>query len=284
MTITLWLALASAAASTAPASKPTQPAPTIAPTTAPSAASLIRDAEHAISAGRLEEARLLIGRAVAAGATGPALERVLADLAYQTGKFDEALSHYKHLVQIGQKDARVCEMGALAALHVGKWVTAKPLADCAVSSPASSWRAWNARGVIADFEKDWSTADRAYARAHELAPDEAEVINNEGWSHILRGDWAGSLPLLQDAAKLEPSSARIANNLDLAQSALDSDLPARRPGESDASWAQRLNDAGVAAELGGDRKRAIAAFTRALHASGVWYARASNNLDAVSKN
>jgi Flp pilus assembly protein TadD len=276
MIVELWLAFASATASAVPAAAP--PAPAAAP------ASLIRDADHAITAGRLEEARLLIGRAVAAGASGPTLERVLADLAYQTGNFQEAMNRYNHLVKTGQKDVRVCEPGALAALHLGQWLTAKPLADCAVSSPRASWRAWNARGVIADFERDWSAADTAYARAHELAPAEAEVINNQGWSHLLRGDWARALPLFEQAATLEPHSKRIANNLDLTQAALATDLPQRRAGESDTSWAQRLNDAGVAAELGGDRKKAIAAFTRALHASGVWYERASNNLEAVSKN
>ena len=276
MIAALLLAFASVTARAAPAAPPAPPA--VAPT------SLIHDAAQAITAGRLEEARLLIGRAVAAGASGPSLELVLADLAYQTGKYQEAVNRYKHLVQLGLKNSHTCEMGTLAALRLGLWVTAKPLADCAISSSKASWRAWNARGVIADFEQDWSTADNAYARAHEIAPGEAEVINNQGWSRLLRGDWAGALPLLEQAAEIEPNSERIANNLDLAQAALATDLPQRRAGESDTSWAQRLNDAGVAAELGGDRKKAIAAFTRALHASGVWYARASNNLDAVSKN
>ena len=276
MIAALLLAFASTTASAAPVATPPPPGA--------GSASLIRDANHAIAAGRLEEARLLIGRAVASGASGPSLERVLAELAYRTGNFQEALTRYKHLTETGQRDARICETGALAALHLGQWLTAKPLADCAIASPKGSWRAWNARGVIADFEKDWSIADTSYSHSHDLAPDEAEVINNQGWSHLLRGDWAGALPLLEQAAKLEPNSERIANNLDLAQAALATDLPERRAGESDASWAQRLNDAGVAAELGGNLQKAVAAFTRALRASGVWYARASNNLEAVSRN
>ena len=60
--------------------------------------------------------------------------------------------------------------------------------------------------------------------------------------------------------------------------ALAADLPQRRAGESDRDWAVRLNDAGVAAELLGDRQRAVAAFTQALDASPMWYGRASNNL------
>jgi tetratricopeptide (TPR) repeat protein len=108
------------------------------------------------------------------------------------------------------------------------------------------------------------------------------VVNNQGWSLVLRGDWAASLPYFELAASLDPNSQRIADNLDLARTALDAALPARRPGETGEDWAARLNDAGVAAQLLGDKKRAIAAFTQALYASDHWYARAANNLDNVA--
>ena len=246
--------------------------------------SFVGNARQAITAGRLKEARLMITRAVAAGAHGPTIERLLAALAFQSDNFDEAASRYEHLLASGQKDSEVCEGGAVAELRLNHPDKAKAFVDCAVASPYSSWRAWNARGVLADLDRDWSTADQSYARARGLAPNEAEIVNNQGWSRLMRGDWAGALPLLQDAAKLDPSSPRIRNNLELAESAVATDLPKRRAGESDRDWAIRLNDAGVAAELSGDRKKAIAAFTRALHASDVWYARASNNLEAMSVN
>jgi 2,4-dienoyl-CoA reductase-like NADH-dependent reductase (Old Yellow Enzyme family) len=75
---------------------------------------------------------------------------------------------------------------------------------------------------------------------------------------------------------------RISNNLELAKSALAADQPRPRSRESDSDWAGRLNDAGVAAQLLGDNRRALAAFTRALEASPVWYERASDNLEAMS--
>ena len=128
----------------------------------------------------------------------------------------------------------------------------------------------------------WPT--KSYARAHQLAPDEARVINNQGWSKLLRGEWAAAIPFLEQAASLDSKSERIANNLELAKAALAADLPRRRAGEPDQDWAARLNDAGVAAELLGDTKRAVAAFTQALEASPVWYDRASNNLKALSQN
>ena len=159
--------------------------------------------------------------------------------------------------------------------------TAIVLIDRATQSPKATWRAWNARGVIADLKQDWAAADIAYSEAAKRAPEEAEIINNCGWSQLLRGDWARAADLFGRAAELDPRSTRIANNLELARGAVAAELPQRKPGEDDNAWAARLNDAGMAAQLMGNRQRAVAAFTQALEASGSWYARAANNLQTA---
>lgn len=245
--------------------------------------SYLSDAAHAIDQGRLEQARLMISRAIGAGMTGAAVDNLVADLSFASGKFEDALSEYKGLAAAGHRDQRVCERATLSALELGRVEDARPFADCATAPPTAGWRAWNARGVIADMSQDWKAADHFYARAHQLAPARAEVINNQGWSLVLRGQWAAAVPYFNEAVKLDPDSRRMADNLDLAQTALAADLPARRAGESSSSWAARLNDAGVAAKLLGDRNRAVAAFTQALYASDQWYARAANNLAIAAK-
>jgi tetratricopeptide (TPR) repeat protein len=239
-------------------------------------------AAHAIQQGRLEQGRLMIAQAIKAGYNGLAVERLLADLAFASHKYDEALGRYQYLTAAGIHDSELCQRGAISALELNRISDAQPLADCAVDSPTASWKAWNARAVLADLAHDWPMADHCYARASEIAPDQGEIINNQGWSLLLRGDWAGALPWFEKAAALEPRMDRISNNLELARSALAADLPRRRSGESDSDWAGRLNDAGVAAQLLGDNRRALAAFTRALEASPVWYERASDNLEAMS--
>lgn len=246
--------------------------------------SLLWDAGKAIDAGRLEEAKLLIGRAVSAGASGVPVDRVVAKLAFASHKYAEALAGYQRLVASSQRQPNDCENGAIAALEIGRLAEARPFVDCAVGPANASWRAWNARGVLADFNQDWKAADEAYSHAHQLAPNEARIINNEGWSMLLRGDWAGAIPFFEQAVGIGGSSDRIANNLELAKAALAGDLPKRRTGESDHNWAVRLNDAGVAAALLGEKQRAVAAFTQALDANPNWYVRASNNLKAVGRN
>jgi Flp pilus assembly protein TadD len=266
-----------------------QPAPAASLASQPVAAepadpSILKDAEDAIAGGRLHEAKLIIARAAALGFRGDPIDRLTADLAFASGKYLQAMVAYQRLAGGGARQPGDCEKGAISALELGRLADARPLVECATAPADASWRAWNSRGVLADLEQDWKTADESYAHADKLAPENPRIINNQGWSMLIRGDWAAAIPYFEEAAALDGKSHRIANNLELAKAALAAELPNRRPGESDRDWAARLNDAGVAAEILGDKKRAVAAFTQALDASPVWYDRASNNLDSLGAN
>jgi len=277
----IWLVLSAASVATAaPASQPAvspplQAAPQVAPL--PS----LGEIEHAIDAGRLEQAKLMVARSVAAGISGPQIDRILADLAFASDKYDEALIRYRQLLAAQPNDSWLAERAGISALKQGDVATAAPLIDRATKAARPSWRAWSARGVVADLQQDWPAADAAFARAADLAPNQADIVNNQGWSRLMRGDWKSAVGLFDRAAQLDPRSTRIANNLELARAAMAGDLPERKANESDRAWAARLNDAGVAAQAMGNHQRAVAAFTQALEASGTWYARAANNLQAA---
>jgi Flp pilus assembly protein TadD len=244
--------------------------------------SQLEEAQRAGAAGRLDQARLMISKAIAAGASEVDADRAIGNVAFDARKFAEALAAFQQVLTVTPKDSRILERAGISAIEIGDRKLASELIGRAVESPAATWRAWNARGALADYDGDWPQADAAYAKAVALAPDRGEVVNNRGWSLILRGDWANAVSLFERASRADPKNERIANNLQLAQSALAAELPRRQAGESDRDWAARLNDAGVAAQLLGDRKRAIAAFTQALGASGSWYERAANNLEGAN--
>jgi Flp pilus assembly protein TadD len=247
--------------------------------TKPNYQPLLQETSVAIHAGRLDQARLMVARAMSEGALGPEVDRLLGDIAYASGDYAQALVRYRLLANGKHPDRGICERAGIAAIKIRDFAEASHLIACAIEDPAASARAWDARGVLADHEGEWAAADEAYGRAAHLAPDDAAVVNNQGWSMLLRGDWANSVRFFKRAAALDPKSARIRNNLELVSSALAADLPRRQPGESASDWAERLNDAGVAAELLAEKKRAVAAFTQALQASGSWYPRAANNLE-----
>lgn len=249
----------------------------------PSAHELLAGARHAVHANRLDQAALMVSRAVAAGASGPELDRVLADYAYASDNYAEALTRYEALLKSAPIDRSIFEPAGIAALKLGKVERASSLLSQATSGRGAGWRSWNALGVVADFRGDWAKADECYDQASRIAPSEVEPVNNRGWSLLLRGDWQQALRFFEQAVALDPKSKRAANNLELARTALSADLPRRQPGESESSWAARLNDAGVAAAVLGDKERATAAFTQAIDVSGTWYSRAANNLETLGK-
>lgn len=236
------------------------------------------EAAHAIEAGRLDQARIMIGNAIKAGAEGAAVDKLLADLAFESGDYHMALSRYEALLASDPDNSRHAERAGISAFRQGEMHRSAALLERATSAHGASWRAWNARGVVADHLGDWNSAETAYTRAAALSPDRPAVLNNMGWSLLLRGKWEQGLELLERAADLDPNSPRIADNLELARAALSSDLPRRRAGESDEEWAARLNDVGVMAVFLGDRPRAIAAFAQAIEARSHWFERAANNL------
>lgn len=241
----------------------------------------LAEAAHAIEVGRIDQARTMANAAVAQGASGDPLDRLLADLAFAERDYGTALARYEVLSARHPGEPRLAERAGIAALHLAQLPKAAAFLDKATALPGASWRAWNARGVAADYAGDWPAADRAYGRATTLAPAEGEVANNLGWSLLMRGQWLEAIGPLERAAALDPSSRRIADNLELARAAVADDLPRRKPGESAESWSARLNDAGVVAQLRGDRKRAIAAFAQALEARSKWFERAANNLSVA---
>ena len=244
---------------------------------------LLAGAGHAIRADRLDQASLMVSRAMAAGASGPALDRVLADLDFARGRFAEALSRYDGLLKASPSAQSLLEPAALSALRLGQLDRAIGLLNRATVTKGGSWRVWNACGIAADLKSEWARADECYDEATKLAPDQPGIANNRGWSRLLRGDWQGAAGFFEQAVALDPKSQRTANNLELARSALAADLPQRQTGESDNSWAARLNDAGMAAAILGNKDRAAAAFNEALSVSGTWYARAANNLEAIGR-
>jgi len=273
--MSFWLALALLAADPQGVAAPQQ---AVAPTPQISLA----EAGRAIAAGRLDQAKQMLGVAVAAGARGDPIDRLFADLYFAGGQDQQALAYYRQLIAAHPNEALLLERGGIAALRLGYTAEATALLDRATRQPAASWRAWNGRGVAADRQARWHEADAAYARAAQIDPARAEVANNLGWSMMLRGRWNEALTSFEKAAALNPKLPRLANNLELARSAVAADLPVRLAGESEDSFASRLNDAGVVAAAAGQPKRAEAAFSQALEVRSRWYGRAADNLAAVS--
>lgn len=248
-------------------------------TTAP--VSSLPEAAHALEAGRLDEADMLISASIQAGAAGNRVEVLVAGLAFARGDYAKAADLYRALHTAQPRDAFIAERAGIASLHAARLNDAERILDEATALPGASWRSWNARGVAADERQDWAKADASFAQALSLAPARAEISNNEGWSLLLRGRWREGEAALARAAVLNPTLPRVSNNFELARAALANEFLDRRPGEKVTAWAARLNDAGVAAAVQGQRARAIALFAQAIQALPTWDRRTAANLASV---
>lgn len=243
--------------------------------TAPAPA--LADIHSAIEQGRLDQARAMIELAASQGTDESELARMRADLAFETGQDEDALARYEALLAANPTSSELAERVGLTALRLGRDGRARAALRQSVAA-GGSWRAWSALGVLADRGRLFEDADHFYDKALAMAPGRAEILNNLGWSHLLRGDSDRALALFELALAAKPHSDKIARNLELARSASDARLPARKTGESDFEWAARLNDAGVIAAYQQQDDKAAAAFAQAIAVSAHYYERASNNL------
>jgi Flp pilus assembly protein TadD len=85
----------------------------------------------------------------------------------------------------------------------------------AIEQDRNDAEAWLGLAASYDQLKRYDLADRAYDRLDILNVDRAVVLNNRGYSHILRGDYGRARKLLVEAQSIAPGDERIAHNLAL---------------------------------------------------------------------
>jgi Flp pilus assembly protein TadD len=61
-------------------------------------------------------------------------------------------------------------------------------------------------------------ADRAYASAIKLTGETVQILNNEGYSYMLRGNLVKARAKFMKAYELDPTNPTIINNLELLSS------------------------------------------------------------------
>src|SRR5437870_1258253 len=112
------------------------------------------DAVQALQSGRLDQARIILDAAVKSGAQGEEVDRLLADLAYQSGEYAAALDRYQRLAALHPQEPLTLERAGIAAIHIGDIRRASAALKAATLLPNASWRAWNGRGAAADLRRD----------------------------------------------------------------------------------------------------------------------------------
>ena len=84
-------------------------------------------------------------------------------------------------------------------------------------APKSS-EAWLGLAACYDRLRDFPKADGAYGKALAIAGPTSEVLNNQGYSFILRGDLKAARDKLLAAQRQDPRNKYVENNLALLES------------------------------------------------------------------
>ena len=85
----------------------------------------------------------------------------------------------------------------------------------AVEQNPDDGASWIGLAAAYDNLKRFDLADRAYAQATRLQGTTLEILNNRGYSYMLRGDGARALADFRKALEFDPDNAVILNNLRL---------------------------------------------------------------------
>ncbi|HTQ81847.1 MAG TPA: tetratricopeptide repeat protein, partial [Pseudolabrys sp.] len=75
--------------------------------------------------------------------------------------------------------------------------------------------AWLGLAASCDRLRRFDLADRAYAQAIRIVGPVPEILNNQGYSYMLRGDYARARDTLKAAQRKDPANKYVQSNLRL---------------------------------------------------------------------
>jgi Flp pilus assembly protein TadD len=84
---------------------------------------------------------------------------------------------------------------------------------------------WIGLAASYDRQRRFDLADRAYDQATKIAGPTAEILNNRGYSYMLRGDQRRARETLLEAQARDPGNAYVKNNLDMLEASLRKGKP-----------------------------------------------------------
>jgi Tfp pilus assembly protein PilF len=102
--------------------------------------------------------------------------------------------------------------------YEGNFGLAQQYFQDAVEKSPSDVTAWTGLAASYDRLARFDLADRAYAAAAKLEGETTQLLNNEGYSYMLRGDLKAARSKFQSALRRDPNNQTTLNNIKLLSS------------------------------------------------------------------
>ena len=243
----------------------------------------VSDIERAIDEKRYIDASAMIDMAVIGGSKDPRLDLLAAKVDLGRGRYDQALEEFRKAQAAPQTRGAAMEGEGLAMALNGHEGAAVPLLKKTVADYPNAWRAWNALGGAFDDQGQWAEADDAYAHALAASDAPAIVINNRGYSYLLRNRLDEATADFVEALRQRPDLEAARTNLRLAL-AMKGEYGRATAGAQKGAEAALLNNAGFAALVRGDYGQAETLLQQAMARKGAYYDLAAANLELVRES
>lgn len=144
------------------------------------------------------------------------LKRGLAKSLVRAQRPDDSLAIWQQVLASDEAtdEDRLAYAGAL--IRTGDWQGARAELD-RIPPTVETFDRYRLEAMVADARKDWRRADSFYATAADLTTRPAGVLNNWGYSKLVREDFAGAERLFAEALQHDPGMFTTKNNLAIAR-------------------------------------------------------------------
>ncbi|WP_417818944.1 tetratricopeptide repeat protein [Tritonibacter scottomollicae] len=235
--------------------------------------------EAAIDGGRLVQASEMLAemRKRPLDVDHAELDILEAELALARKDDPRAIELFAKYLHRPEHLCRAKEGSGTALARSSDWETAIGLlADVTIKCP-ERWKAWNMMGItLAHFGK-YRASKYAFDKALSRSENSPVVLNNLGYSLLVRQEYAEAAKIFEMAIAQRPENERFQNNLDIARAAMG-EAPMKMARESRSRWIERLTNSGYAALLTGHKKAGTALLSQAVIGSSSMASKAAANL------
>ncbi len=168
---------------------------------------IIRDAVHAASSGRLSDACRIAERGLAAGGDRAALSAMLGTFYCRAGDFDAGARHLKQAWTARPDDPLVAANLAAALAKLGDYAELVRIIPETLAASDRTMGLYRLRGFGAQNTGDFTTAVECYQRVVAAVPADWESWNNLGNARRELGDFDGAVEALRRSVGLNPQAA-----------------------------------------------------------------------------
>ena len=232
-----------------------------------------------LTAGDPEEAISFFQQALAEEPDRVDYRRGLAISLTRAKRYPEAARIYQEMTALGQAEPTDQLEYALIAARLEKWDDVRAIVR-ALPPGLNTGRRHMIEAMLADHNRDWATADAAYARAETLSTNPAGVLNNWGVSRMSRGDMSAAEKSFERALSYNARLFSAKNNLAIARG-LQGNFQLPIVPMTETEKAMIMNNLGLIALRRGEKKIAKGLFAAAVETHPQHYAAAATRLASL---